>query len=291
MPVLSIVVCATGATSLGDTMRSLTAQTRGTDLERVLVARLDNRGVDAVHVDGWRVVRVDSALTLGQLFIRGLRATTAPVVAITPDRFIPETDWVGRVQRAHAAAGGPTVVAGAIDVASDAPLVTRAVFGCEYAGLGVRGGATAAVAANLSMSRESVDALVARAGVESWDADWGRLFAASGIAVAADPQRRVRLAHRFTVTSVMRERYHFSRTLSGLRDGTLGPVARVGRAWAMPLLPLVLAARFVVTLRRLPRSSHVSRTLPLMLCFTLPWALGDFVGIMRGPGASARKVG
>ena len=59
----------------------------------------------------------------------------------------------------------------------------------------------------------------------------------------------------------------------------------------MPLLPLVLAARFVVTLRRMPRSGHVARTLPLMRCFTLPWTLGDFVGIMRGQGASARKVG
>ncbi len=291
MPALSIVLCATGATSLGEAIRSLTAQTRGNDIERVVVARSDNHGVDAVHVDGWRVVRVDPSLTLGQLFIRGLRTTVSPVVAITTDRFVPETDWIERVRRVHAADGAPAVVAGGIDVAPDAPLVTRAVFGCEYAGLGVRGGAPAAVAANLSMSGTAVDTLVARAGAEIWDADWSRLFLAAGMVVAADPQRRVRLAHRFTTCAFMRERYHFSRTLSGLRAGTLGPGARIARAWAMPLLPLVLAARFLVTLRRTARSGHVARTLPLMLCFTLPWALGDFVGIMRGPGSSARKVG
>ena len=289
VPSLAIVVCATGATSFGDTMRALAPQVRGIDVERWLVARSDNRAVDAVHVDGWRTLSVDPSLTLGQLFIRGLAATSASVVAITTDRFVPAPDWVERVRRAHAdtAAG---VVAGAIEVAADAPPVTRAVFGCEYAGLGVRGGA-AAVAANLSMSRASVDALVSRAASESWDADWSRLFAAAGIEVTADQRRVVRLAHHFTVVAFMRERYHFSRTLSGLRAATLGPVARVARAWAMPLLPLVLAARFVSILRRLTGGSHVARTLPLMLWFTLPWALGDFVGTMRGPGASARKVG
>ena len=217
MPDLTIVVCATGATSLGDTLRSLAAQARGPEPERVLVARSDNRGVDAVHADGWRVVRVEPSLTLGQLFIRGLRTTASPVVAITTDRFVPAADWVERVRRLHDAVGAPDVAAGGIDVAVDAPFVTRAVFGCEYAGLGVRGGATAAVAANLSMSRPAVDALVARAGAKSWDADWHRLFAAAGIPVAVDGQRRVRLPHRFSALAFMRERYHFSRTLSGLR--------------------------------------------------------------------------
>ncbi len=291
MPALSIVLCATGATSLGESMRSLTAQTRDSDIERVLVARFDNHGVDAAHAEGWRVVRVEPSLTLGQLFIRGLRATASPTVAITTDRFVPATDWVARVQWVHAGDGAPAVVAGGIEVASDAPFVTRAVFGCEYAGLGVGGGATAAVAANLSMSRAAVDALVARAGAESWDADWSRLFAAAGMVVAADPQRLVRLAHRFSAPAFMRERYHFSRALSGQRAATRGPVARSARAGAMPLLPLVLAARFLSTLRRLPQSGRVARSLPLMLCFTLPWALGDVVGLMRGPGTSARKVG
>jgi hypothetical protein len=281
-----------------DALREIDAQVGTQPIERVLVARRDPAMVlGAMPGATWRLVQVPTEQTLGALFLAGLMNTTAPVVAITTDRFLPAANWLTRVLSAHADndATAPVVVAGAIDVDPNAPLLTRAVYGAEYARFASTAAsnpasiAEAAPAANLSMSRAAVDTLARHAG-GCWDAEWKRIFSDAGIAVRRDPTRVVRLTHRFTFGGFAAERFHFSRALSGAQAVTWTPVRRVVRALLLLGLPAVLAGRLVVSTMRLA-SAPVARALPLMMAFTIPWTLGDIAGVVFGVGASARKVG
>ena len=290
---MSVVLCSTGGTCLGEAMRAISAQSGADDIEQLLVARRGDPAVAAFGGDRWRVAWVEPDLTLGQLFLAACRAASGAVVAITTDRFVPAGDWIACVRVAHSDPAEPAVVAGAIEVGADAPLVTRAVYGSEYAAFGVRAGTTtvAAAAANLSLTRTAVEALVRHAGVRAWDADWIDAFRASDIAVVRDPSRVVRLAHRYTFVGFARERFHFSRSLSGVRAGGWSLSRRAACACLMLALPLLLAWRLIVRCWRLRMPAAVVRALPLMLVFTIPWTLGDIAGVLCGPGGSARKVG
>lgn len=293
VPRVSVVLCATGGTCLREAVRALSAQAGADDIERLVVARQGDPAVTALHADRWRVAWVAPELSLGQLFLDALRVASGAVVAITTDRFVPAADWIARIRTAHANPAEFSVVAGAIEVNADAPLVTRAVYGAEYAAFGVSAGATAdaAPAANLSLTRPAVEALLHHAGVRAWDAEWAGHFRSCGIAVVRDESRIVWLVHRYTFFGFAHERFHFSRTLSGVRAGGWSLPRRAASACLMIALPLLLTWRLIVAGWRLRLPAAVWRALPLMLIFTMPWTIGDIAGVLGGPGGSARKVG
>jgi hypothetical protein len=113
-PALSVVLVAgSGLAGIARTMRHLRAQTARDRIELIVVAE-SARAVDAGALQGdafaaCRVVEVGPITQRGDAAARGIRAATAPIVAMIEDHSYPEPEWAEALLRAHA---GPWTVVG-----------------------------------------------------------------------------------------------------------------------------------------------------------------------------------
>lgn len=243
-----------------------------------------------------RVVRVAGVATIPQLYASGLFAAGGECVALSNDRFLPAHDWLAAIERAHAGVRGPTVVAGAVALSPTASVVDRAVYYAEYgsfrpdrtvdAPAGAAGG-------NVSYNREALTELSrvhepSRADVDAWEYFWHRALADRGVAFRRDSRVVVTLAHHWTVSAALRERFHYSRAFAAERSRSWNAGWRAAAGAAALTLPVVVMARL---LRDHARSgwSFVS-ALPVIGVLTVAWAFGEATGAWTGPGHSLGRV-
>ena len=113
-------------TTWSTTLAALRGQTIRDRIEVVLVGpTLDAIDIPDSEVAGFAAVRrvaVPNMARMGQAYAEGVRATTAPLIALTEDHCFPETDWAEAFLRRHDqgdwAAVGPTMINGNPDSAA-----------------------------------------------------------------------------------------------------------------------------------------------------------------------------
>jgi hypothetical protein len=108
-----VLVAGSGLPGIARTMRHLRAQTARHRIELLVVAE-SARTVDAGALDGGvfaacRVIEVGPIRQRGTAAAEGIRAATAPVVAMIEDHSYPEPEWAEAFLRAH---DGPWTVVG-----------------------------------------------------------------------------------------------------------------------------------------------------------------------------------
>jgi glycosyltransferase involved in cell wall biosynthesis len=296
-PSISVVIPSLGGLdSLDACLDALAQQTLSSEAE-VIVVDCGVAGIeDLVHsrYPQTKLLSFTEPKSIPEMRALGLKHSQGAIVTITEDHCVPESHWFERILSAHKARHG--VIGGAVE---NDPSITRlvdwAVFFCEY----VRymnpvadGEVTDLPGNNVSYRREflaHVSDLLE--GGNSWEGDLHARLRERGVILYSDPSIVVYHKKEFALRYFLSQRYHYSRSYTGMRTQAAPGPMRFIRAALCCVLPPILTlriARWVFGKKR-----HVGMlflTLPLILLFTIVWAWGELIGHLFGPGDSLSRV-
>jgi hypothetical protein len=296
-PELSVVVPTDCYETVAEVIRSLEAQSAAGSIELVLVTpaaeRIASERLEHARFHGVRVVQVSRLDPLMAATAAGIRAATAPVVAIGETHSYPEEGWAAALIDAHRApwaAVGP-----AITNANPGSLISWANLYLDYGPFVeiTKGG----VAGNVPLHNGSFKrAVLLEYGPRLTDA------LASPVELVEDLKSRghelfLEPAARTAHLNVSRpgpwlaERFHAGRTMAAERARAWTAARRLAYAAAAPLIPAVLLTRALRHMRASRRGSMLlPRILPELLISLAVSAAGEFFGYASGKGGSARRL-
>jgi len=225
-----------------------------------------------------RRIEVPGAL-VPSLWREGIRAASAPSVALTISPMVPDADWVERLRAARVKG---EAVGGAIEPAEGLRLVDRAEHLCRYsrdmlpfeehACLDLPGD-------NAVYDRASLDAVSETWADGFWEPDVHRALAERGARLVHDPSVVVRMGRSAGFSAFVRQRWQHGRAHGRQRGAHLGRAANLARIAAAPIVPIVLLLRVSRELGRRRRSRlGLLPLLPVLASFDVAWALGEARG-------------
>lgn len=307
-PVLSVIVAAmSGCQYLERCLAALAAQRSYLPFELIVVqGEGEHETLDQAHqvrtLVGeqypWaRLVRCPAPVTLAELRARGIGCAAGQIIAFTEDHCIPAADWCAALVNAHATLGAGAI-GGAVDNGATRRLIDWAVYWCEYSPFAsplvaepAAGLAAGLAAANVSYKRAALAQAGALDAAAYHEGEVHARLAAAGDPPWCDPRLRVWHKKHFTLRSYCRERFAYSRWYAGQRRATLPWLHRLLYLAATPALPFLLLRRLARRTQGRPEDRRrFVRALPYLLLFVSVWALGEAVGIFRGPGASEYEL-
>jgi hypothetical protein len=241
-------------------------------------------GVDVRHAPDRR--------SIPQLRAAGIAAAHGDVIALTTGWCQADAGWLTAVRRAHR--GGVAAVGGAIEYGGRHRLSDRAVFFCEYGRylppFG-KGPTHDLPGQNVAYTRAALDAVRDLVAAGTWEPLWHWRLQSEGATLVRDPAILVRMARPYTFRGFVAERYHYSRAFAGQRFSDRPWTHRLVFAAGTVLLPPLLVMRFVrVLIARRGRLLEWAPVLPAIAVFTIPWAVGEMIGCLAGPGPSAGRI-
>jgi hypothetical protein len=291
-PPLSVVVASVnGFPYLG---RCLDALAEHAPQAEVIVADCTDEETRRRVRAGWPSVTLlpaDRPSTVPELRAAGIFAASAPHVAVIEDHCVVGPGWADRILAAHGA--GQAVVGGPVRNAATRRLRDWAAFFCEYSAFMEplpAGPIGDLPGMNVSYDRPALAAIddLLRAG--RWETWLHPRLRARGFALHCDAGLIIHHDRDFGVREFLGQRYQYSRSYAGLRNADLGR-RRLAYALGWPLLVPLLYLRMArhVFRRRRHRREFLAAT-PLVLLYTLAWAVGEGVGYASGGGDSLLKV-
>lgn len=295
-PEISVVIASVNGLPYPlDCLQALSDQRGGVSCEVILA---DCTGPETVRVvrerfPEVRVLAFDEQKSVPWLRSVGIRAARASLVAVTEDHCVPRPDWLSRLVDGVERTGW-AAVGGGVENDSTERLVDWSVYFCEYSGLmsPVPEGPTGTIPGMNVVYDMKQLAPVREVFAEGlWENFLHDRLRAAGYSIGLDPRVVVGHKKRFTVRMFLAERFHYSRAFGGFRVKGQGLLRRLGWAAAMPLLPALVVARVsrnVISRRRNIRWFVPS--LPLIVLFSVAWAIGELVGYLAGPGDSLVKI-
>ncbi len=296
-PKLSVILTATESYAvIRKTVSHLGGQRAAGEIELILVA--PSRAELAVPEDemkpfaAWRVVEVNPIRSIGSANAAGIRAATAPVVALAEDHCFPEPDWAERLLAAHA---GPWAVVGpAVKNANPHSAVSWADY---FIGYGPWAWPCASREAeflpghNSSYKRDvllgygaELERLLEAETVLHWDlrAKGHRLYLDAG----------VKAAHtNYSRWSVwLRVQYLGGRMFGGSRVAKAPLLRRLIYFAASPLIPLIRLVRVTQTAMRSGLWARWLYCLPALCVGLTLDGIGQGAGYLCGPGDSMQRL-
>ncbi|HTK28145.1 MAG TPA: hypothetical protein VL309_01245 [Vicinamibacterales bacterium] len=293
-PLISIVLAAVNPrATLGPWLAALEPQARGRAVELLVAAAGDVDAVRALVADRAATVLggPDDAL-VPALWGLGMAAARGRVIAVTISACLPSPGWLDAVVRAHdesPAAG----IGGVIDLAPDAGPLDRAVHLVRYTSYLPPQPAREVeeiAGDNGTYKRSAIaDLLPAIARDGFWEPEIHRVLRARGEHLRVDPGLLVTFGGSPSAAAFARQRFRHGRVFGRERGRSRPWLARAARACAAPLVPPVMLARALRTVR--DRGRLDGRTIaaaPLAACFLACWAAGEAAGWLAGasPGTS-----
>lgn len=296
-PELSVVVPTDCYQTIAEVVRSLEAQSAAGSIELVLVTaapeRVASDRFEHLGFHGVKIVQVSRLDPLRAATAAGIRAATAPVVAIGETHSYPEEGWAAALIHAHRApwaAVGP-----AMTNANPDSLIAWANLYLDYGPFVefTKGGA----AGNVPLHNGSFKRAVLL--------DYGPRLAealASPVELVEDLKARghelyLEPAARIAHLNVSRpgpwlaERFHAGRSMAAARARRWTPARRLAYAAAAPLIPFVRLIRAQRHMRASRRGAVLlPRILPELLVSLAVSAAGEFLGYASGKGGSARRL-
>lgn len=239
---------------------------------------------------GTRIVVCPPGSTVPALRLAGVRAATAPLIALTEDFCAPAEGWAQSLLeargRVHAAVlGGPVARRGGS--ASDWALTLM-----EYGRFFRREpegevpdlpSINAAYPADLLRDalRDETEG-VFEVQLHAWLRERGKRFWRVPGAVMYD-ENVVSLAH------ATRAQYHHGRVFGGGRVQGSGPFPRLFRGALAAAVPAVLLGRIAREAAAAGHAPDILRSLPALSLLLCAWAAGEAIGSLFGPGRSGER--
>jgi hypothetical protein len=297
-PALSVILPTTDDFStVRLTVKALREQTARSRIELVIVSPVEDPGVITDEVVGFARVTIVNAgpLEMSNVArVAGIRAASAPIVALAEDHSFPDPDWADALIAAHEA--GWAVVGPAVVNANPRSMVSWSNLLLEYSPWleGTARGTMDDLPGHNSAYRRDLllafgDRLEELFEVE---AVIQRELRGAGHRMLLEPAARTNHLNFSKVSSSLKLRFHAGRSFAGHRTMGWSAAKRIAYIAGAPLIPVI---RFRRILGLLQHSKTYSRLLPRvipMLCVALAVdGFGELVGYISGPGDAPRALG
>ena len=279
------------------TIRHLRAQKVSGRLEVVIVApSADALGLEETELRGFlrhRVVEVGPFDSTARARAEGVRASTAPIVALVEDHAFPAPGWAEALIDAHKR--GYAAVGPVMSNANPGGVVSWANLLIEYAPWLEplpAGEAEHLPGHNGSYKRdlllaygERLEAMLDAESILQWD------LRARGHKLYLEPRARTFHQNFSAPFSWLPLRFHGGRLFASARARDWPLRRRLFYASAAPLIPLVRAARIVRELRKPGRPRQLlPRVLPTLLAGLCVDGAGELVGYLAGAGRAMARL-
>ena len=291
-PELSVVVASVNG--LPYLEACLAALERHAPAAEVVVADWTNEPTRARIRERFPAVRLlsfEEPQTVPELRAAGIFAATAPIVAVIEDHCNVTAGWAERLLAAHA--DGHHVVGGPVRNVVTERARDWAAFLCEYSSF-MEPGAPGPVAdlpgMNVAYDRAALDAVGDLLREGRWESWLHARLRERGFVLWLEPGAVIDHAKDFGFREFLSQRYHYSRSYAGMRNGELG-ARRAVYALGSPLLAPLMTYR--VARNVLARGRHagdLARATPLILLYSAVWAMGEAIGYAFGGGRSLLRV-
>jgi hypothetical protein len=291
-PALSVVVASVnGLPYLADCLEALE---RNAPEAEVVVADWTDESTRQLVRERWPDVKLlsfDEPMTVPELRAAGIFTAQSPHVAVIEDHCDVLPGWAPGIVAAHDA--GHPVVGGSIRNVSTRRLRDWAAFFCEYSAFmepAPAGVVSGLPGMNVSYDRAALAAIedLLRAG--HWESWLHPRLQERGFELWCDAEVVLEHAKDFGFFEFVSQRYHYSRSYAGMRNKELG-WKRWLYAVGSPLLVPLAYARMARNVRGRPGyRSAFRRATPLILLYTVVWAVGEAIGYVFGGGRSILKV-
>ncbi len=291
-PELSVVIASVnGLPYVGHCLESLASF--APDAEVIVADSTDDETRTKLR-DAWPAVRLltfDEPQTVPALRAAGVFAAQAPAVALIEDHCRVTPAWAPSVTAAHGA--GHSVVGGPIRNVATRRIRDWAAFFCEYSRFmeplpeGPIGDLTGM---NVSYDRAALAEIEDLLREGRWETWLHPRLRERGFELYCSAHMVLEHDKDFGLGEFLSQRWHYSRSYAGMRNSTLGP-KRWLYALGAPLLPPLLyyrIARNVLARRGYGRQFLLAT--PLVLAYTVTWAIGESVGYVAGAGDSLLEV-
>ena len=277
-------------------VRALRKQSICDRLELVIVApSVDCLDIDRVETKGFAAVQVvelgGSLCSTSVARSVGIRAATAPVIALTEDHCFPAADWAEKLLARHDE--GWAGVGAVFGNANPATAVSWANFLVEYGDFAepVAGGEASMIPGHNSSYKRHVllgygDRLPQMLEAETamqWD------LIAKGHHFYLEPEARSFHLNYSMLGRSLPLRFDGGRLFAANRARDWSVAKRALFTFASPLIPLVRFSRVVRTVHGLGRQIPL-RTLPTAALLLLVDGVGEMVGYAAGAGSAMRKL-
>jgi glycosyltransferase involved in cell wall biosynthesis len=276
-------------------LSALAAQTIAPDIEVVVVdCRTGLAGIEPP--DGLRVrILSGDSLSFGEARAKAAREARAEIVAFIEDHCYPEPAWAEALVAAYS---GPWASVGyAIGSANPRNLFSRINHLAAYGQwISPRRGPTVALPGNnVSYRRERLLELNSDlAAMLNADFNIHAVLRGRGLALASEPDARVRHENEESLLDAYRGTFAYSRLLATERARLAGwrRTRRFVRAVVVLVgAPLVRLAGLVRASSRHPRRlARIALYLPAILSTYLASALGESAGYLLGPGTAQERM-
>ncbi len=291
-PDLSVVIASVnGFPYVGQCLDALGANAPGVE---VIVADSTDRETRTRLADGWPGVTLltfDEPRTVPELRAAGVFAARAPYVALIEDHCLVTPRWAEAALEAHRA--GRDVVGGPIRNVATARVRDWAAFFCEYSAFMEPmpdGEVVDLTGMNVSYDRPAISAIEDLLREGRWETWLHPRLRERGFTLYNASEMVLEHDKDFGLGEFLSQRWHYSRSYAGMRNTTLGR-KRFLYALGAPLLPPVLYWRIARNVRSRHRyGRELALATPLILAYTIAWALGEAVGYAFGGGRSLLEV-
>ena len=244
--------------------------------------------------EGWPSVRLltfDGPRTIPELRAAGIFAARAPCVAVIEDHCNVTPDWMAAALTAHRM--GREVVGGPVRNVATRRVRDWAAFFCEYSAFLeplAEGPVRDLTGMNVSYDRKAIAVVEDLLRKGRWETWLHARLRERGFALYCAPAMVIEHEQDYGISEFLAQRWHYSRAYAGMRNDELD-AKRWLYALGAPFLPPVLywrMARNVFGRHRLRREFLLAT--PLVLVYTVAWAMGEAVGYAFGGGRSLFEV-
>ncbi|MEO8273048.1 MAG: hypothetical protein ABI620_03195 [Chloroflexota bacterium] len=292
-PITVTVATIQGWPEIRDAIMSVAVSTRQAGGELVVT---DGSGLPAPSPEetgsGVRWLSFPGESTF-QLRARAYSVAQGELVAITEDHVSVPLDWAERHVAAHRAHPEAQAIGGSVENAATGNVMDWASFLVVQAAVmaPIKSGPARRLsgAVNVSYTRSALADLDDFEGMGAMDGLHQGKLAAGGGALRNDDSIRGRHDQSLGCGGTTASHYHAGRTMSGFRRQHMTVVDGLRIVGAL-VVPLARYARLVVLHQRRGSGGLVARCTPAILWLLYSQGLGQFVGYVRGPGDSPRKV-
>jgi hypothetical protein len=222
-------------------------------------------------------------------------ASGAPIVAVTEDHCVPSPGWAKTITTAFEE-GGPELVAvggSVVNAVTDTGL-DWATYICEYSFFSppvAQGGSTILPGMNVAYRRSVLERAPRKLLTSGfWETTLHPLLLKDGGRFLSLNELVMLHKKRFSWRLFASQRFIYSRYFGGLRFANSALPIRLAASLATLALPPLLFMRAVAATRKKGLGREMLRASPYLVPLYLIWAVGESVGVLRGPGKALAMI-
>jgi glycosyltransferase involved in cell wall biosynthesis len=282
-PKLSIIIGSQNArSSISNCLRALESQRNGEEVEILVVDNStdDTPAIVSNQFPQIKLVRATRHKLMPELWEAGIQQSTGEFVALTTSHFVPASNWIKQILKAHE--DPYPAIGGAIENDKASGLVTWAIYFCRYSPYMLPFGERTVedfAGDNASYKRSALDRCREARRDGFWESFVHAEMRRQGLELLITPSIIVYHQKSFTFVGFVKQRFWHGRQFGSERAQKISGLKRTVYVLLSPLiLPLYL---YRITGRVVVKRKHIREylmSLPVLILFLLSWSTGEMTG-------------